>query len=386
MSDTQPALHTRIAAEIGPGLAWIHARAWPLGGMGLGITVLCLVHYARQEQVPLDMTSPSMIAAVPVLFALISFAAMALTTSFLLPACLLIVQPSPGCPSLADLLAQDKNDADRTSAFKDARSAARKRITRAWFGAIFLQTALLAIAVAPTYYFPALTETTLYSNSVVLLVIALASLLTIRSTGQPAKKLSFDFWLFLAGGGASQLLCVTLLLQLTLQRLSNDTPIAMLVFIATLIGLGAIQLAVAVTAYELRNHARPLAMSLRIAGVAILLFTLIPPVGAKLASFALRAPLTGGAECIEVTWMPGRMPPETGRWLYITAPAGDVLLAHKPYQSDTTYFVRRDAIQSMTGIGCREAESRMNAEHTRATQASGAPPLPASAEQAGDAH
>lgn len=381
MSDTSPALHTRLAADIGPALAWIHDRAWPLGGIGLVVTVLCLLHYARQEQVPLDLASPSVIAAIPVLFALIGFVTAVSALTFLMPAWLLSWPLHAGDPPIGEPLKPLNTDPKVASAML----AARHRLGAFWMLTSAVQAAaLLLVGAMPETWPPGLS--TLAGGLLVVLAVLTGAFFVLLIPAAPGCRWSLGAWGNASAIAFAHLVCVLTLLLICLQRASG-WPTAIGTMVAALVGLSMAQLGAWQFTQRLHDRPHPLADA-AIAGAAALLCVAIafPPVGAALASFALRAPLTGGAECVEITWIPDRAPPEVGRWLYITAPAGDILLAHKPYQSDTTYFVRRDAIQSMAGLGCREAESRMNAEHTRATQASRAPPLPASAEQTGDAH
>ncbi|WP_337244106.1 hypothetical protein [Luteimonas sp. gir] len=360
MSDTQPPLHTRLAADLGPTLEWLHKRAWPIGGIGLVATLVCLLHYARQERIPLDLTSPSVITAVPVLFALIVLASALLSLIFLTPSWLLSWSLYVGDPPLGESL--KPLDANPKAAKK--MLAARRRLGFGWIGTSIAQ-ALTLLLVGQ------LTETWPPGLSVLtsaLATVMLGALVVLQIPPQPTRRWSFStYWNALAIAFA-QLVCMLSLLLLY-PRHAPDWPTTLSMAAATLVMVSIVQLGTYQFVQRLRCRPHPLGEALAAGAVLMLLVTIaIPPAGSALASFALRAPLTGGAACVQITWVPDRAPEGVDRRLRVVAPAGDTLLVQRPGAPETTYFIRRDAILAMAGIDCRDAEQRANDEQAQAAQ------------------
>lgn len=359
MPESSNNLPARLIADVSPTLEWLHKRAWPIGGIGLVATLVCLLHYARQERVPLDLTSPSLIAAVPALFALIGFASALLALTFLTPAWLLSWSLHPGDPPLGDSLQPPITCPDR-----DKADATRLRLVLCWFGTPIAQATVLLGMGSLTEAWPAS-----LSTMASMLTAVLSGAIIMLLSSPPLRLRSMNAWGNASAIAFGHLVCALTLLLIFLQQ-ARDWPTAFATVTATLGGLSVVQLGAWRFAQRLLSRPHPLGEAAA-AAILLLLFVAIaiPPAGSALASFALRAPLTGGAACVEMTWVPDRAPEGVDRWLRVVAPAGDTLLVQRPGTPDTTYFLRRDAILAMTGIDCRVAEQRANDERAQTAHA-----------------
>jgi uncharacterized membrane protein len=56
-----------LKEQVSEGLSWLNNRAWPLTGILLFISVMYLYGFIMQKNVPLSITSPAIITALPVL-------------------------------------------------------------------------------------------------------------------------------------------------------------------------------------------------------------------------------------------------------------------------------------------------------------------------------
>ncbi|KLJ02329.1 hypothetical protein WQ56_01875 [Luteimonas sp. FCS-9] len=295
------------------------------------------MHYAHQHQVPLDLTSSSTITAIPVILTLILILVFALVILLLMPAWFLLIRGGTGSASLANEIG--------------AAGARRRSIVWHWSLSIIAPTMALLLATIP--------DTNPSSTNLLTLVaaiLALTTLIFVRSTGRHAREIPFDLWLNAAFASLAQLfaLITVILACLRFAERQDSVPLAVALIVATTATLGVVQIGAAMIARRIGSHSRPLTVIGQYVAVGLTLLVLIPSASATLVGAVLRAPLTGGAACAEVTWAPGRAPPDLGTRLFVVAPAGDILLVRKPGEPRPTYFVPRANIASLYGIGCHD--------------------------------
>lgn len=70
---------------ISPTLLWLHQRAWPLGGLLLFVSVWALRNYLVAENVPVGVSSPAFIAALPTVLISAGFLCLVLLVLLLTP-------------------------------------------------------------------------------------------------------------------------------------------------------------------------------------------------------------------------------------------------------------------------------------------------------------
>ncbi|MEN4904464.1 hypothetical protein [Luteimonas sp. TWI1437] len=231
------------------------------------------------------------------------------------------------------------------------------------------QAVVLIIASVAADHLPAVADNDLSIIAFLAAAVAVGAWLIVKIPGCPLDALSWQFRCFSGLDAVGQLFSVALVLSLLLRHPAGSDLEIVLSILTALLAIGVLQVAAALAANRVRTHPRPLAAASALGLTAVFVFALIPPMGAALADFALRAPLTGGAACVQITWVPDRAPESVDRRLRVVAPAGDTLLVQRPGVPDTTYFVRRDAILAMTGINCRFAEQRATDERAKAAHA-----------------
>lgn len=101
------------ASEISKGLEWLADRGWPLTGILFFISMLYLYQFITQNRVPLSITSPSVITALPVLFGFLAFLIFTLAGFFFSPAMVLFTAvDKEGNVRLVDVLPKNKIDRD----------------------------------------------------------------------------------------------------------------------------------------------------------------------------------------------------------------------------------------------------------------------------------
>ncbi|MCL2892218.1 hypothetical protein [Brenneria tiliae] len=61
----QPVADGDLRQQIGDVLKWFHDRAWPLTGCLLIVVVMFLFSFIREENIPISITSPALVASIP---------------------------------------------------------------------------------------------------------------------------------------------------------------------------------------------------------------------------------------------------------------------------------------------------------------------------------
>src|SRR5690606_27110037 len=127
-------------SQLTEGLAWLNNRAWPLAAGTLFTSALYLHNYIIEEKVPLSLTSPTIITALPILFAVQVFIIALLVALVLMPTAILLTPTHvAGHKLIEEMGLENLND-------KNRKPARRRLLGRCLLALLLMSIAWLALA------------------------------------------------------------------------------------------------------------------------------------------------------------------------------------------------------------------------------------------------
>jgi len=301
-------------AQISEGLRWLNDRAWPLTGCALFIAVVYLYNFIQMEKVPLSITSPAIITALPALMGLVVFIASLLAGALFSPTMMLFVSIKKGhAERLADLLLrkQDKRQENERRAIWI--------ILRGWLGVIAWFAAVLGLLTwsIPERWF---SEGNPWLSVIVPVALVIAVLLfyfLVRRNWLKSgdgneqagllrmKDVSWDFWGMTFTGSVIQLLLMSLVASLSSRRAQgaeHELSAFITYWALGSIALGFVQLVGAKYLATLMRVGISFRKGAAIAAAVVLLLGFIPATGGALVGVAFQFTASGGRPCVVLSW------------------------------------------------------------------------------------
>lgn len=291
--------------EVNEGLEWLHNRAWPLGGLAIFLAVLYLYSYTIHSNVSLSITSATVIAALPMMLALVIFVEFILVGMILMPTVVLFTPIKKDGPVLISLLnswGKKRENLNEVSAHS---------LFWPWMFALAVIT-ILFLAIGG-FFTEVFTRYSPWSAPIsIVLSVALFTLIFIWVTGKVKngiriKEISFDYWFVTFITGLLQLLLVITAIRISTQmaEASPETSNFYLMSAYTIVivaMVGVVQLVGAILFLRTKEHKSPVRQSALIATFIVIGMSLFPPVSGSLAAYAFQITASGGRTCTVLSW------------------------------------------------------------------------------------
>lgn len=284
------------------GLRWLNERAWPLAGLALFVPLLYLHNFIHEEQVPLSITSPAIITALPAMFAFLVLFIGVLALFMISPAMVLFTPVRTDRKDrLVDLLPRQCTETDD-----------RPRIHHGVIIAWFVMLAIIGIGfgvliAAPENLFDEYPRWLLLGVLLLIVLSACAFVLIIKSKALDLelKAISWDFRAKVLLALLPQTLLMSYVMSLA-AKIARDEGGSNVVFaLCVLAGtaiLGIFQLAGARIIASAARPGRSLATAATAGFVTVALLGLYPPTGAHLAGAVLQVTASGARPCAILSW------------------------------------------------------------------------------------
>ncbi|KYZ87627.1 hypothetical protein [Alloalcanivorax xenomutans] len=280
-------------SQLTEGLAWLNNRAWPLAAGTLFTSALYLHNYIIEEKVPLSLTSPTIITALPILFAVQVFIIALLVALVLMPTAILFTPTHVDGPKLIEEMGlENLNDKNR--------KPARRRLLGRWLLALLLMS-IAWLALAKLFKDSNSTIAALFA---LFLPIVLFAVVAIKGLWR-FWRFSPDFILMALGTGLAQILALMILGTAVMSFLASteqqDTwgyPLGLLVVLV----FGLLQFISVVLIVTIQNHRNPVAWITLRGFALVVLIGLFPPASAKLAGYTLQTSASGARSCAVLLW------------------------------------------------------------------------------------
>lgn len=278
-------------------LAWMSKRAAPLAAVVLGIAALYWSDFRREFALPVGFASSSMLTALPSLAAIVCIAVGALVAGVAMPALVLTHPLRPGAPTLAVLL---RTPIDAQTGVRQNVRASRI-IERYWLGmavvsALAWSGVISWLTLCPNVH-PA------YGVAVLATIIALQTVLALpvlRYALETPSPAAAGFYLLLMVSLLIQCVIAFWVMYVLLKTIvavtAWDLATRGTVFVVLMVIAAIMQLVVAMQVTKgwypnLLKHV--LCLGLLVLGA----IGMVPPVAARLSSFALLSTATVGQTC-----------------------------------------------------------------------------------------
>ncbi|CAM3968832.1 hypothetical protein D3C81_886780 [compost metagenome] len=317
------------ARQLSDGLLWINDRAWPLGGCLLFLSGLYLHQYIQVEKIPLSITSGAVITALPIMFAMMIFVIVVLSTNILLPTMVLFQRLDAKGRRLADQL----------------EGKSRGAVSLAWLAgslalALFLAfSGYFVIQIGPMdWYWLVLLPVGLIA---VATFVGFIHWLVPTDLDKPERGEFYTIALCSAGLQLLVLLQVTAVVETLVGELAGSAstflPI-MALEVLVLVIVQVLMVAMMVHFHRQKNVFRPLMVSFTLLLMVVGLF---PEAAAKIGGYALQVSGSGGRTCIVLNTEQG--PTES---MKILAEADGIYYA-RPITATTKelQLIRRDTVK-----------------------------------------
>ncbi|RUS66615.1 hypothetical protein CUZ56_01895 [Saezia sanguinis] len=348
-------------------LVWVQKRIWPLSASTLSLSALSLFLYSWLFHAPINITSPSMIAALPVIFALTIVLEIFLVLLVLAPTALLFVAPSSDKKALVFQL-KEKPD---------------PKILRRWFQSSLTMTVILLIVIFGGSQISPGHETLRSWILIPLCILTHMSFMLEQNSESAHSKwqwknlrcISPDYLGVLTYGSILQLFLNLNALEMAVKFVSDwKYPDLVLLIVAAVISICivvvmsvfqylAIQVAVDKNFYEKLKSQK---------SVTALLFGLLFVFTAFLGAYCIdaifRQTASGGRECVQLTWAQDTAPGVPSALVNpdntaVSHPLRILLQADGDYQigligdaSKTVYFVSRTRVAALASCPSTSAQ------------------------------
>lgn len=340
--------------QLDMALGWLNNHAWPLAGIILLTSVAHLRNYLEIERLPISMTSPALLSAIPVVFGQAALFVGVLTAFFLLPTVLLLTKIKPNGKSLIEAMYPEgqvdpagtaAKKRDLTKAQRRKSASYRRSLGLRWVAGFVLYGLPLGLSgfipIEIINQHPVLSS---IFGIVALLAFTLAFVLLVTKIPlslEAWKETSSDFLTICSASAFVQLVLMTYLVDAS-ATVAGRYIDSMWIFLPILIGvltiLAFIQLFCAVIAHHLRSHQRASVVVLQIGIMLVMLSSLATAPSANAVRLILQVNGPDGRPCAVLEKKGGT----SGR-------ASDNAASDAPFQipvrvlleADGTYYVRK---------------------------------------------
>lgn len=290
--------------EVSNGLLWLNDRAWPLAGGVLFTATMYVFKYIQDEKVPLSITSPSVIAALPIIFALLSFFIAVTALLFLIPTTMLLTPMTLHGDHLIGKL-------EREGSGKRGK-ALRATLIFGWLSGLSALGVIVWLAIfIPAEWramYPNLVAVTLPILVVSSAVVFVGFFLYVQGlSGLRWRDVSAEFKATCMMGSVLQLFALLFFFSsaLAIVRNGGGSYVHLLgVALLGILGIGVCQVIAAVGLSSLKRSGRSFSVGIFITIFGLMLLLLLTPVSSKLAGFALQVTASGGRACTVLRWTP----------------------------------------------------------------------------------
>lgn len=270
-------------------LKWMADRAAPLAALAIGISAFLWSDFLHEFDLPIGFTSGSVLAALPALLAVVCGATIVLFLYFVLPALALVSPITKDGSRIADLMMRPALPPGTTGSVK--ATAAEKSLFRYWIG-----WALGDVLVWGAIIWWGSTHP---QSSIICGLFAVALTITVQTfvgwrltskiTGESKKAtVSFASSLLLAQiiQGYVGFFVLSAVLQSTPSSDKVDVVVAVLVMVVAMVGIALLQL---IVGDKVAKGWYPNVLKHAVCGTLFALagISIVPPLGARLTSFAL---------------------------------------------------------------------------------------------------
>lgn len=283
--------------QISDGLTWLNDRAWPLAGFIFFVPVIYLFNFIQTEKIPLSITSSSVMAAMPILFALILLCVALLVGLLLAPTIILFTPVESGSSKrLIDLLPIPQATSSSWSPFP-------LRIIIAW---LLIPFAIVFIFILIFCLVDLLDGSRLLLQTLVVLSIPAVALMfvvfTMKTTLKASRLRSVNpgFIGYVLVGVTPQFLILSYILTVCLRLMnSSDHPLMILLlsFFGGILFICVIQLAGATVIASITEPRRSFSAAFSVGCVLVVLLGLYPPSASFITGGVFGATISGGRPC-----------------------------------------------------------------------------------------
>ena len=305
MNDLEKVTEEPLAPEVkinwhdavSDGLLWLNERAWPLGGGILFMSALYLHNYIQTEQIPLSITSPVIVTALPTLFAMLILVIALLSSLILIPTAMLFTPMKKGEPPQIACMS-----ADGTA--ENIRQ--RKWLAFQWLAGLTVVGAfwILIVFFAPVRDAHAVFQFMGFVLTLLLFIVAV-NFTQLRRARRSPRGVSGDYIFSCLISSLVQVLVTLYAFSVTevlASQYESNVWTQVLYMTIGLVILWFIQFAGANLLLGVMQHQNPVAYVTLIAAVVISVLGLISPVSSKLAGYAFQFSASGGKPCAVFTW------------------------------------------------------------------------------------
>ncbi|WP_337261527.1 MULTISPECIES: hypothetical protein [unclassified Serratia (in: enterobacteria)] len=291
-------------AEVSQILEWMHKRAWPLGGGIIFIAVLYLYHYIQVEQVPLNITSPSVLAGyLPVVIVMMVFLIVIFTLLPLVPTLILLTPINSSGDRLFDSWIKSKKGVEGAED--------RFKTLGLWYaGIIICALFILALYLIEGW----VSGSHIFQSVIILLALILSAVgcvlpllffykkeLDFKSK---LKEVSSDFRVGTLMLGVVQFTSVIVITYLVIKINGGVSLTSLLLMLVSLFGLAFFQILCAHVVVTIKSSHRPVTISGLIGVFIMMVVALIPEASSFLTGRVLQAIASSGKKCVVLSWSP----------------------------------------------------------------------------------
>lgn len=271
-------------------------KYWALLGVGaLTLSVIAMHSYLVGEAIPLSITSPDVVAGLPALFILITYAVFVLTCSAALPSMILLSRSKV----LSRSLIEDMLLSDSGCSYREHK--VRLRLTIFWSLGLIVSS----IIVISFLYWPAFLNLVGYSGLFVIaiLLFSLSLVLAARqmlplSWKAHAKEKWGGFLVY----GLIQTFVMINLGAIVESNVSADLAELFGFLIIAMLLLSIFQMVIVWSIWDFARKPRPIIRAGGIAGIIILVVCIMPPLNQVFVGYAMSSSATGGRGCTVFVW------------------------------------------------------------------------------------
>ena len=295
------ALH--FGQEMSTSLKWLNERAWPLGGVIFLTAYLYLYDYITTEKVALSIASPSAVAALPSIFAMVLLLGASLVILLSAPTILFFVSPRKGEKAWVQLF-QSHEISDRKIV---------RFLTIVWLLSVLaLGIGLWLLIWSLLVWNPNATSSWGIALTFLLSVGLLAGpMIAFNPKAKPFREITAGYWFACIGSAVLQGLLLVSILQPAINvftqliNISTDSFAGLFpVFALVAMAVALSQIVVAFLIQLGHQHSRPLAVIGITSAVLIFSGALIRPVGAWVVGRVVQMTSFGGRICAVLTFAP----------------------------------------------------------------------------------
>lgn len=304
-----------LRQQVGEVLKWIHDRAWPLTGCLLFVAVMYLFSFIREENIPVSITSPALVASVPWLMGFVILFIALIAGLLLVPTMTLFVPAKRGEASrMIDVWMQEHSENANGPLRVRWRMFRAWMLMLSWFAFIFI----IMACIVPFDWFDVhpfwMLVFALLGVGVSVVILRIMTLpdsdegMTERLAAGIWRDVPPEFWVVAVIGGFAQFVAMGSLSSSLSKwmEITQDEPVKFtFLMLGIAVMLGMIQIVGAIIVLSLRGPHVSLKQALRLIGVIIALLGLYSPTGSALTGMVFETSASGGRRCAVLTWTDG---------------------------------------------------------------------------------